>query len=402
MRVSGREDGANIRARRALRPQIQRASSSSTEVPGAQQPPAGDQQDLFSPVVPLGRRRSGSEPPVLASAPVHSSTLEPAQFQPATVAPSALAVSVDSDGVRDDDGALSPASAGMRLPSALATAYEETSSMGIAESAMPSDLAMTVGDNDPLAEGAVDEGSDVDEDEAADEDVAPAPPIAPPVRPGHMRQISHHLQRGAYNRVSIIHEEERRSSADSNAEEPLEFKRMPVHGTPASRRPPGNGQQVSSLTALLNQHVPHLVSTGDGASPPEPAGPANPFASLYATVAAPPTVPSLALEIFFPDSDDPSEPIDVSVRKDATVEEVTGHGLWKYWEEGRTPMIDNEAELSTIAWGLRIVEDDGEVDEDFPRRFLDERADNSSRSRVTSVQVFLWAVRYRPRIRVAT
>jgi hypothetical protein len=60
------------------------------------------------------------------------------------------------------------------------------------------------------------------------------------------------------------------------------------------------------------------------------------------------------------------------VRKDATVEEVTGYGLWKYWEEGREPLLSTEesdVRWSTIGWGLRMVEDDGEVDEDFPRKW---------------------------------
>lgn len=368
MRVNQREDGANVRARRALRPAVQRATSSSTQVPTKEQrPPTADElDDLFTSPPVIGRRRSGSEPPVLTSAPVHASALEPATpFHPATLAPGALVASFsDSELAKDGYEALSPASAALKMPSHLAAGYyPESSSMGIAESAMPSDLAMTVGDTDPLAEGAVDEGSDVDEDEAVDEDVAPAPPVVPPTRPGHIRQISHHVQRGAYNRVSVIHEDDRRSSIGSSGDEKLEFKRVPVAAvaTPAPSKPP-----VSSLTALLNQHVPHLVSTGDGAAPPEPSGPGNPFASLYATVAAPPTVPSLSLEIFFPHSEDPSEPIHVQVRKDATVEEVTGHGLWKAWEEGRLPPIEDELELSTIGWGLRIVEDDGEVDEDFP------------------------------------
>jgi hypothetical protein len=51
------------------------------------------------------------------------------------------------------------------------------------------------------------------------------------------------------------------------------------------------------------------------------------------------------------------------------VEEVIGFGLWKYWEEGREPKLredEGEEKLSAVGWGLRMVEDDGEVDEDFP------------------------------------
>lgn len=52
-----------------------------------------------------------------------------------------------------------------------------------------------------------------------------------------------------------------------------------------------------------------------------------------------------------------------------------GYGLYLYVEEGREPKLDEGREeegrerdirLSTVGWGLRIVEDDGEVDEDFP------------------------------------
>jgi len=55
-----------------------------------------------------------------------------------------------------------------------------------------------------------------------------------------------------------------------------------------------------------------------------------------------------------------------------------GYGLFLYSEEGREPKLDEGREeegrerdirLSTVGWGLRIVEDDGEVDEDFPGSF---------------------------------
>lgn len=192
----------------------------------------------------------------------------------------------------------------------------------------------------------VDEGSDVDDDEV-DEELVPAPK-----RPTHMRQVSNFMKPAPPRRVSTIHEDDRRSSTED--EPALQFGRQPLH---APRK--------SALTALLNAHVPHLVSTGDGQAPASTPTQVNPFNSLYASVAAPPTLPSLSLELFYPHSDEPSEPVIVQVRKDATVEEVTGYALWKYWEEGLQPPIAEE-DCTTINWGLRIVEDDGEVDEDFP------------------------------------
>ncbi|BEI81252.1 hypothetical protein CcaverHIS002_0204120 [Cutaneotrichosporon cavernicola] len=226
--------------------------------------------------------------------------------------------------------------------------HPDGSSAGMA-SAIPSDMAMTVSQGD----------ADVDEGEEDDEAGAQVPPVLG--RPGHARHPStNKLEAG---RPSTIHEEDRRSSTDTFPEIKLEFGRIDVPPTI-----PGSAPHTSALTATLNQHVPHLVSTGG--VPPDgdvPMGITNPFASLYANVVAPQGKPSLKLELFFPHSDQPSNPILATVRKDATVEEVIGHALWKYVGEGRTPeLADDEAEQSTVGWGLRIVEDDGEVDEDFP------------------------------------
>ena len=83
--------------------------------------------------------------------------------------------------------------------------------------------------------------------------------------------------------------------------------------------------------------------------------------------------------VFFPharSSDGEVEKLELSVRKDATVEEVLGFALWSYWEEGLLPKLDEglggdddlkrKVRLSASGWVLRIAEDDGEVDEDFP------------------------------------
>ncbi|KAI0030353.1 stress-activated map kinase interacting protein 1-domain-containing protein [Vararia minispora EC-137] len=60
--------------------------------------------------------------------------------------------------------------------------------------------------------------------------------------------------------------------------------------------------------------------------------------------------------------------MELSVRKDATIEEVLGFALWTYWQDKWEPRIDESREelLSAIGWVLRIAEEDGEVDEDFP------------------------------------
>ena len=137
----------------------------------------------------------------------------------------------------------------------------------------------------------------------------------------------------------------------------------------------------SALTAALNKHVPHLVSTSSaGASTSTPAP--NPFSTLYSSVAASGNAPGITLQVYFPHSTSPTTPIIVKVRKEASVEEVTGHGLLKYWDEGREPRLseeESEQRWSTVGWGLRIVEDDGEVDEDFPREWQSQPERNAYR-----------------------
>lgn len=107
-----------------------------------------------------------------------------------------------------------------------------------------------------------------------------------------------------------------------------------------------------------------------------------PFAA-YARVLAPKAgsggastpVPTITLSLYFPHSTQPSKAIKAIVRKESKVEEVVGLGLFLFSEHGRKPELEDgledegrerEIKLSTRGWGLRIVEDDGEVDEDFP------------------------------------
>ena len=87
----------------------------------------------------------------------------------------------------------------------------------------------------------------------------------------------------------------------------------------------------------------------------------------------------MSVSVFFPWAQKPnnSKAMELNVRKDATMEEVLGFALWSYWEEGWAPRLDEglsgeedpkwETKCSALGWIFRIAEDDGEVDEDFPR-----------------------------------
>ncbi|KAI0341512.1 hypothetical protein BDW22DRAFT_1377629 [Trametopsis cervina] len=103
----------------------------------------------------------------------------------------------------------------------------------------------------------------------------------------------------------------------------------------------------------------------------------NPFSELYSAISGRAEADSMNVQVFFPHAKKPAgEAMQLHVRKDATIEEVLGFALWTYWEEGWQPRIDEglsgeddskwATTCSALGWILRIAEDDGEVDEDFP------------------------------------
>lgn len=245
----------------------------------------------------------------------------------------ALSTSATSGGIEEEEESLTSASGSIQ--------FNDEPTPGLALSARPTHLGFTGDGAGPLSSTLIDEGSDVDDDEIEEEEE------------GDLDDDTRELPDPALlsNRSSVL-----------QPGDELRFQSIPIAPRHSISAP-------SALTALLNKHVPHLVSTSS--VPMEDNVPAsNPFASLYASVAALSNIPSISLELYFPHSESPTLPLICKARKDATVEEVTGFGLYKYWEESRSPLlVDQESEQrwSTVGWGLRIVEDDGEVDEDFPR-----------------------------------
>ncbi|ODV91445.1 hypothetical protein CANCADRAFT_66383 [Tortispora caseinolytica NRRL Y-17796] len=74
---------------------------------------------------------------------------------------------------------------------------------------------------------------------------------------------------------------------------------------------------------------------------------------------------ALRLKIYRPTGKNSSKYFEVSVVPDATVADIIGYILLSYIEQKQEPEL-TEAEQNPDAWTLRIVEDDGEPDEDFP------------------------------------
>lgn len=145
-----------------------------------------------------------------------------------------------------------------------------------------------------------------------------------------------------------------------------------------SRRPvPPRQTQKSALTSML-------ASTSSST---------NPFSELYSAISARSSSESLTVSVFFPFADAPNrqKPMQLSVRRDATFEELLGFALWSFWEEKWEPRLDKGLEdvcdkeetgdegveerekrerwrikCSAVGYVVKSVEDDGEVDEDFP------------------------------------
>ncbi|CAG8496978.1 1415_t:CDS:2, partial [Cetraspora pellucida] len=91
----------------------------------------------------------------------------------------------------------------------------------------------------------------------------------------------------------------------------------------------------------------------------------NPFAEYYSSFAGKGDLNPITLRIYLPFSKEPSRPLTIIVKKDANVEEVIGYILYQYWDEKREPLLEKRL-CNVYHWNIRMVEDDGEIDEDFP------------------------------------
>lgn len=145
-----------------------------------------------------------------------------------------------------------------------------------------------------------------------------------------------------------IDEGKRKSPGPTPCREPSHghFSTIPVT-TAAPIVPP-----VSALTALIRAKERNSQEE-------------NHLAELYASFSGKGDLKPLHLKIFRPTSAESDRPVDVIVRQDATVAETIGFSLYRYWEDGKKPPLKPE-ECDVNVWTLRIMEDVGVVDDDFP------------------------------------
>ena len=74
----------------------------------------------------------------------------------------------------------------------------------------------------------------------------------------------------------------------------------------------------------------------------------------------------MKLKIWLPFCESDRKPMDIIVKKIASVEEVIGFTLYEYVESGRSPLPSTEIAI----YSLMIVEDDGDIDDDLPGTFF--------------------------------
>ncbi|KAI3644569.1 hypothetical protein MP228_010733 [Amoeboaphelidium protococcarum] len=94
----------------------------------------------------------------------------------------------------------------------------------------------------------------------------------------------------------------------------------------------------------------------------------NPFKD-YSHICGRGDLAPVTLRIYFPSSAQATKASIIVVKRDASVEDVVGYALYCYVEEKRLPAIassNSDGKQLVQFWNLRIVEDEGEVDEDFP------------------------------------
>ncbi|KAG5513556.1 hypothetical protein PMAC_000988 [Pneumocystis sp. 'macacae'] len=91
----------------------------------------------------------------------------------------------------------------------------------------------------------------------------------------------------------------------------------------------------------------------------------NPLVDIYASFSGKGDINPLKLKIYCPFGKYPKKPISVVIKRTATVADVIGFSLYCYIEQKLEPRLTNE-QLNPNMWTLRIVEEDGDLDEDFP------------------------------------
>ncbi|KAK4668100.1 Component of a membrane-bound complex containing the Tor2p kinase [Podospora pseudoanserina] len=143
---------------------------------------------------------------------------------------------------------------------------------------------------------------------------------------------------------------------------------LPLH-LPVGDLPPP--RPLSTIRPISMIQPKSLLSAALKAKKTKPTLPFDGFASLSGQGDPNP----IMLRIYAPFSKQPSKPFEVLIRRTVhegeggdravTVADLIGLSLWRYNEEKLEPPLPSD-KLNVNWWTLRMVEEDGEVDDDFP------------------------------------
>ena len=142
----------------------------------------------------------------------------------------------------------------------------------------------------------------------------------------------------------------------------------PLHIQVGELPPP---RPMSTIRPISMVQPKSLLSAALKAKKTKPALPFDSFASLSGQGDPNP----ITLKIYAPYSQNPAKPFEVLIRRTVhegqdgnravTVADLIGLSLWRYNEEKLEPSLPTD-KLNVNWWTLRMVEEDGEVDDDFP------------------------------------
>ncbi|KAK9382693.1 stress-activated map kinase interacting protein 1-domain-containing protein [Kockiozyma suomiensis] len=159
------------------------------------------------------------------------------------------------------------------------------------------------------------------------------------------------------------------ATASDKVDDPLSPSGPPSQNSaPSDSGPPSRMPSISASTSerdlsriiAFTEHRSNLSALIKASQATEK----NPF-EIYTSASGVGELKSLRLKLYRPTSSQPTKPFDVIVKPYVTVADTIGFSLYRYWEEKREPKLtEDEADISK--WTLRIVEDDGEPDRDFP------------------------------------
>jgi target of rapamycin complex 2 subunit MAPKAP1 len=144
----------------------------------------------------------------------------------------------------------------------------------------------------------------------------------------------------------------------------------PLNPQPLSDLPPP--RPMSAIRPISTIQPTSLLSAALNANKAKPAVPFEAFASLSGQGDPNP----IMLHIYAPFSSNPSEPYEVLIRRTVhrgesggdrpvSVADLIGLSLWRYNQEKLEPPLPSNRQ-NVNWWTLRMVEEDGEVDDDFP------------------------------------